>query len=263
MLRSLTAMGHRLQFLWQWRLASRAPESFDPFIDLYWRWSKTGNPMSWERGVFGLLAIKPGARQLDPCCGEGFHTHHFYAGRAGSVVAMDHNPKAIAHAQRNFAATNIRYVCGDIRSEMPGGPFDNISWDAGIKYFTPAEIDGILTTVKARLAPSGILNGYSILTPNEDSAERTKIGQKFAAASREALGDLLGQHFANVTILRTRHTDQYQDRVNHYFFASDGPLPFNAGWSDLWSRLVYIWTAGVWLTPADILIDADAVLALI
>src|ERR1700679_998293 len=82
-LRAMAAAGHHLQFLLQWRFAIQAPHSFDPFIDLYWRWKITRNPMSWERGIFGLLAMKPGCRLLDLCCGEGFYTHRFYSGRAG------------------------------------------------------------------------------------------------------------------------------------------------------------------------------------
>jgi SAM-dependent methyltransferase len=232
-LRSVVSAGHHLQFLRQWRFTAKAPESFDPFIDLCWRWGETGNPMSWERGIFGLLAMKPGCRQLDLCCGEGFYTRHFYALRAGSVVAMDYNPRAIAHARRNFTAPNIRYVQGDIRSEMPAGPFDNISWDAGIEYFTLEEIDHILAGIKARLVPGGILSGYSFHTPGIDESQRAAIGQKFVATSREALGELFARFFAHVTILRTRHADHFEDRVNHYFYASDSALPFDPEWSDL------------------------------
>src|SRR5689334_5039749 len=114
-LRYLAAVGHHLQFLRQWRLGAPVPHYFDPFIDLYWKWERTRNPMSWERGIFGLLAMRPGCRQLDLCCGEGFYTHRFYAGRAGSIVAMDYDKAAIAAARRKFAAPNIDYRCGDIR----------------------------------------------------------------------------------------------------------------------------------------------------
>jgi SAM-dependent methyltransferase len=232
-LRAVVAACHRLQFLRQWRLAAQSPHSFDPFIELYWRWNLTRNPMSWERGIFGLLAMKPGCRLLDVCCGEGFYTHHFYSGRAGAIVAMDYNAKAIAHARRNFSAPNIEYVCGDIRTDLPKGPFDNVSWDAGIEYFTRDELDGILSAIKARLMPDGILSGYSVLAA-PDTAHPMKVpGQKFGASSPEALYEVLGRSFRNVTILRTAHTDPFQERTNHYFFASDGSLPFGETWPDL------------------------------
>jgi len=232
-LRALASAGHHLQFLRQWRLAAQPPHSFDPFIELYWRWNLTRNPLSWERGIFGLLAMKPGCRLLDLCCGEGFYTQRFYSGRAGSIIALDNNPDAIRHARRNFSAPNIEYRCGDIRTGMPEGPFDNISWDAGIEYFTRDEIDGILSAVKARLTPGGILSGYSVRSVDDAGQQMAALGQKFGAPSRKALYDVLGRFFRNVTILRTAHTDRYQERTNHYFFASDGALPFGENWPDL------------------------------
>jgi methyltransferase family protein len=237
-LRRLAAAGHQLQYIREWRLATRVPHFFDPHIDLYWKWEQSRNPMSWERGTFGLLAMKPGCRQLDLCCGEGFHTHRFYSGRAGSVVAVDYNKEAIAVARRRFQAPNIDYRCADIRSQMPQGPFDNVTWDAGIEYFTKPEIVDILKAIKARLAPHGMLSGYSILLEQGDGAVQIPDGQKFVAASRDDLGELLHSVFRNVTILRTGHADQTQRRTNHYFFASDGTLPFDENWCDLerWKR---------------------------
>lgn len=232
-LRALASAAHHLQFLRQWRVAPGAPHSFDPFIDLYWRWNLSRNPMSWERGIFGLLAMKPGCRLLDLCCGEGFYTHRFYSGRAGSVIALDNNPKVISQAQRNFRAPNIEYRCGDIRTGMPAGRFDNVSWDAGIEYFTREEIGEILSAIKERLTPDGILNGYSVKVADDAGQRVNVLGQKFGAPSREALYEILGRHFENVTILRTAHADRYQERINHYFFASDGPLPFGDDWPDL------------------------------
>lgn len=228
-LRALAAAGHHLQYLLQWRFPVQVPLSFDPFLDLYWRWKITRSPMSWERGIFGLLAMKPGCRLLDLCCGEGFHTHRFYSGRAGHIVAMDFSSRAIAHARRNFSAPNIEYLCGDARTQMPPGPFENVSWDAGIEYFTPDEIEGILDGIKKRLTPGGILSGYSILVPKDGRAEIQ--GRKYTAASREELGQLLNRFFRNVTIVRTI----YPERTNHYFFASDGALPLSADWPDLQS----------------------------
>jgi cyclopropane fatty-acyl-phospholipid synthase-like methyltransferase len=177
--------------------------------------------------------MKPGCRLLDLCCGEGFYTHRFYSGRAGSIVALDNNPKAISRARRNFRAPNIEYICGDIRTEMPQGPFDNISWDAGIEYFTHEEIAAIVASIKARLMPDGILNGYSVLAPQDAGRQMNSLGQKFGATSREELGEVFHKSFRNVTILRTTHADRFQSRTNHYFFASDGPLPFGEGWPDL------------------------------
>lgn len=231
-LRNIASAGHHLQFARQWQLATEIPHVFDPFIDLYWRWGKTLNPMSWERGIFGLLAMKPGCRQLDLCCGEGFYTQRFYSSRAGTIIGMDYNNAAIKRAKRNFSAPNIEFRVGDIRSEMPDGPFDNITWDAGIEYFTLQEIEHILSSIKLRLTPEGILSGYSLVVAHSgDQKEMSSRGQKYAA-SREALGELLNRHFRHVVILRTAHADAFEKRINHYFFASDGSLPFDNNWTD-------------------------------
>ena len=133
--------------------------------------------------------------------------------------------------QAGHIVGKVEYREGDARVEMPTGPFDNVSWDAGIEYFSLNEIEEILDGIKLRLVPGGILSGYSILVP--ESERGTNAGQKYAASSQEDLGELLERHFRNVTILRTRSSDRYHQRTNHYFFASDGPLPFGEDWPDL------------------------------
>src|SRR5262249_41667705 len=140
-------------------------------------------------------------------------------------------------ARRKFPAPNIDYRCGDIRTQMPQGPFDNVTWDAGIEYFTLSEITDILAAIKERLAPGGILSGYCIPDAHADVGSLDD-GRKFAAASPQALGELLHGMFRNVTILRTTHRDKYGERINCYFFASQENVPFSQGWPDLLS-----WTA--------------------
>jgi len=162
-LRLLTAWGHRLQFTMEWVVARHPPEWFDHFLDNSWKWHQSRNPLSWERGVFGSLAMQQGCRVLDLCCGGGFITYHFFSGRAASVVAVDFDPKAIAHARRNFKASNLVYRCADIRTDMPEGEFDNVSWDAAIEHFTETEIAQIIGNIKQRLTRNGVLSGYTII----------------------------------------------------------------------------------------------------
>ena len=47
------------------------------------------------------------------------------------------------------------------------------------------------------------------------------------------MGELLHSVFRNVSILRTVHRDRFGERVNCYFFAGDGQLPFAEGWPEL------------------------------
>lgn len=46
---------------------------------------------------------------------------------------------------------------------MPGGQFDNVMLNAALEYFTPAEANDLMSAIKARLAPSGVLSGNSIV----------------------------------------------------------------------------------------------------
>lgn len=231
-LRHLAAAGHHFQYIYEWRLMARPPEWFDHYTDLYWRWHRSRNPTSWERGVFGLLAMRDGCRALDLCCGTGFFAYYFYSGRAGSVIAMDYSDKAIAQAKRNFRASNIEYRQGDIRTELPDGPFDNVTLNAALEYFSPSEAQALMRDIKARLAVGGILSGNSIVARPTGVAH---LDQKQEFFSREELATFLKGHFAHVTVLNTHFRDPGMDRMNLYFFASDGMVPFEVGWPDLLS----------------------------
>jgi SAM-dependent methyltransferase len=229
-LRRLAALGHHFQFIYEWRLMAQAPEWFDHYTDMYWRWHVSRNPMSWERGIFGLLAMRQGCRVLDLCCGTGFFAYYFYSGRAGAIVAMDYSAAAIAQAKRNFQAPNIDYRQGDIRTQLPDGPFDNAVLNAALEYFTPQEVETLLDSIKARLTSDGILGGNSIVARRSGVAH---LAQKQEFFSREELAALLKRHFANVAVFTTTFVDPGADRTNLYFFASDGPVPLAPGWADL------------------------------
>jgi SAM-dependent methyltransferase len=229
-LRYVSAAGHRFQYFYEWRLMTRPPEWFDHYTDLYWRWHHSRNPTSWERGIFGLLAMRQGCRILDLCCGTGFFAYYFYSGRAGSVIAMDYSAAAIAQAKRNFGAPNIDYRQGDVRTELPDGPFDNVTLNAALEYFTPTEADMLMRNIKARLADSGVVSGNSIVAQRTAAAH---LDQKQEFFSREELTTFLKRHFTHVAVLNTQFHDPDMDRTNLYFFASDNTIPFGPGWPDL------------------------------
>lgn len=222
--RSFAAASHRAEFLCDWGGFRHPPEWFDHLIEQYWRWTYTRNPMSWERGVFATLAMPEGSRVLDLCCGGGFFSYHFYSRRASLIVAVDFDPRAISHAQRNFATANIEFLCADIRTGMPKGPFDAIVWNAAIEHFTQDEISALLATIKSRLTPIGILTGYTIV---EKEGGKAHPDHEYEFKSGGDLADLLRPFFANVAVLSTKWRDQLEERENLYFFASQTtPLPF-------------------------------------
>jgi SAM-dependent methyltransferase len=229
-LRRLSAWGHQFQFFYEWRVMRRPPAWFDHYIDLHWKWGASRNPSSWERGIFSLLAMRPGCRVLDLCCGTGFFAYHFYSGRAGRIVSMDYSAAAIAQAKRNFRAPNLEFQQGDVRTQLPHEEFDNAVLNAALEYFTPHEADELVRQIKTRLTAGGVLSGNSIVARRDRTAHLEQRQQFF---SREELANFLKRHFAHVVVLATTHPDGSQERTNLYFFASDGMLPFARPWPDL------------------------------
>jgi len=219
-LRRITGISHRVQLLLQWAVTPN-PEWFDHFIDQHDQWYRTRIPFPWERGIFNLLAIEPGASVLELCCGDGFNAHHFYSIRAGRVQSVDFDPSAIAHAKRHFRAPNVAYAVSDIRKSLPSGPFDNVIWDAAIEHFTETEIADLLAQIRCRLKSGGTLSGYTLI----ETDHKAHHDHEYEFKSREDLARMLRPHFANVFVLQTT----YPTRSNLYFFASDGPLPFDEG----------------------------------
>jgi cyclopropane fatty-acyl-phospholipid synthase-like methyltransferase len=153
--------------------------------------------------------------------------HHFFSCRAGSVLSVDFDPGAIAHAKKNFRAPNVDYVCADIRSKMPAGTFDNIVWDAAIEHFTMEETAQLLTQMKCRLAGSGTLSGYTIVAK---PAGKSLSHHEYEYKSKEELAQILKRYFANVLVFENVSKDQFEERQNLYFYASDGTLPFDQSW---------------------------------
>jgi SAM-dependent methyltransferase len=215
---------HRRLFLAQWGIFP-LPEFFDHKIGLYWMWrARRGGPYFVERGVFSLLALAPGCKALELCCGDGFNAHLFYSARVGSMLAVDFDPKAIAHAKKHFHADNVVYELADIRTQMPEGIFDNIVWDAAIEHFTETEISDLMANIKRRLTATGILSGHTI----QEQADGKKMlpHHEYEFKSKEDLARFFRPHFRNVKVFETI----YPDRHNLYFWASDGVIPFMEEW---------------------------------
>lgn len=219
-LRWLAAAGHHLQFWLQWRVAPRPPGWFDHFINQY-RWHETRDPSAWDRGVLGLLGMKSGCRVLDLCCGDGFYPYHFYSRRASRILAIDYDPDGIRFARSHFQAANLEFRQGDIRTDLPHEEFDNVTWDAGIDYFTADETGQILSEIRKRLTPTGLLSGVA---PKWPKGYKGHHDQRTEFSSAQDLGKLLRGQFRNVAVLELPGTE----RTTMYFYASDSALPLDA-----------------------------------
>ena len=213
---------HRL-YLAQWGILP-VPEFFDHKIGLYWMWKAQRAPHWVERGVFSLLALEPGCKALELCCGDGFNAHFFYSARVGSMLSVDFDPKAINYARKNFRAENVTYEVADIRTQMPEGVFDNIVWDAAIEHFTETEIADVMANIKKRLTPTGILSGFTIVERSD--GKKMLPHHEYEFKSKDDLARFFRPHFRNVKVFETI----YPDRHNLYFWASDGIIPFMDEW---------------------------------
>lgn len=214
---------HKLQFLIEWGVDN--PEHFDHFLEQHYTWRKDKYSIGWERGVLSSIALQKEDQKLLPrvlelCCGDGFNTLHFYSVHAVSVIAVDFDTDAITNAKKRNAGKNITYQLCDIRTEIPVGPFENIIWDAAIEHFTDAEVEGILSQILTSLVPGGVLSGYTLLEDDDGGMHLHQHEREFS--SRADLARLLSPHFKNVHVLQT----SMPTRENLYFFASNGPLPF-------------------------------------
>ena len=196
------------------------PEYFDHNIDMYASWYKTRESFPVERGVFSSFAMTSESRVLDLCCGDGFNSYYFYSLRASSVTAIDFDLEAIRWAKRNYKAQNLSFCIGDIRTDIPAGPYDNVVWDAAVEHFTENEIISIMVKIKSVLAPEGTLSGYTIIEPSDGGKHLHQHEYEFH--NKEDLARFLNPYFKNVHIFET----QFPTRTNLYFYATDGILPF-------------------------------------
>jgi SAM-dependent methyltransferase len=209
-IRALSSLTHLLQLRAEGLLRPQR-EWFDHYLDSNWQWGARGRSTFLERGVFSSLVIRPGARVLELCSGDGFNTRHFYAGRAARVVAVDASPEAVAHARRHNAASNVSYELCDVREGLPEGPFDNVVWDGALHHFTRQEAERVLALVKERMAPQAVLSGYT------DVEDVPYAFRKLDFRDKADVAELLGPAFMHVMVLETPDPE----RINVYFFASD------------------------------------------
>lgn len=179
-----------------------------------------------QRGVFSSIAMNVGGDTLDLCCGDGFNAYYFYSIKSKKVIGIDFASEAIRWARRNFRTQNLEFIVGDIRNDIPVGLFDNIVWDAAIEHFTETEISDLMGRIKSSLKPTGTLSGYTIV-----EKEHGKINHlhqhEYEFQNKEDLARFLTPHFKNVQVFTTNSPE----RVNLYFYASDGLLPFDKDWN--------------------------------
>jgi ubiquinone/menaquinone biosynthesis C-methylase UbiE len=203
------------------------PEFQDQFVNQYFNLPKYRRTFWLEGAVFCGLGIEPGKRILELCCGTGWYTDLFYSPFASEIVAVDFDPRAIETAQRFHQRSNIKYQVMDIREAFPDGPFASVIWDGAIEHFTMEEIDSIMQRMQAVMTPGARLVGYTVA----ESANAPQLPtHETHFQGIEHLGGVLKRYFKSVRVFERLHSTISPPRHNLFFYASDGPLPFDQEW---------------------------------
>lgn len=143
-----------------------------------------------------------GKRVLDIACGEGYGSH-LLAGSASSVVGIDIDATAIAHAQDKYQLPNLEFRQGSSTNLL----LPNSCIDLAISFETLEHLDeheAMLRELRRVLTPDGIL---FISTPDRlhYSDERNYINPFHV---RELYADefrmLIGDHFSYATFYGQR-----------------------------------------------------------
>ena len=120
-------------------------------------------PEQWpwlERGIAAYGLIAPNASVLDLCCGDGSYSGLLFARRAGVVDAIDLDSAAIRLASRRWPRRNVSFSCADVlKAPFPHSAYDLVILNAGMEYFSPAELDILFARIRAVLKHEGSLCG--------------------------------------------------------------------------------------------------------
>ncbi len=199
---------------------------------MYSLWERLQQPFMAERGVVSVFAIPEGAHVLDLCCGDGYYTHMFHSGRASHVIAVDFDSSAIAFARQYHSAPNITYTVCDVRAGIPDGSFDTVIWNGAIEHFTEQEMSAILTSIRRRLKPGGMVAGYTVAAYETGELQLSHHEYEFPSAA--ALAAFLSKYFEHVRVFESVWPAKPSlggvKRHNLYFYAGAGILPFDAEW---------------------------------
>jgi len=178
----------------------------------------------WVEGpAFCGLAIEPGSRILELGCGTGYYTDIFFSPFAAEIVAIDIDPRAIETARRMHQAKNITYEVMDFRSALPPGPFGAVVWSPTIFAYTPDEVHVLMAKLRETMSDGARLCGWTYV-------EADHAGPDILWHDMKSLAERLNRYFKNVRAFERVHTTIQPPRHALFFYASDGPLPFDAEW---------------------------------
>lgn len=104
-----------------------------------------------------LDAVPQSRGVLDIGCGAGAWTETF-ANRYSAVLAIDQSPFMVMAARERVATLpNVTIIEGDVRSDLPEGPFGLIFLGGMCMYLNDADVVALLRSLRSRLGEGGCI----------------------------------------------------------------------------------------------------------
>lgn len=162
--------------------------------------------------------LASGKRVLDVACGEGYGSH-LLAEKAMSVVGIDLDAEAVAHAHAKYNRPNLEFRQGNCNFL----PLPDASIDLTVSFETlehHAEHDAMLAELRRVLAPDGVL---LISTP-----DRHHYSDERHYANPFHVKELYADEFRRLILRHFPHVTLYGQRVVFGSLAApfDGKGPF-------------------------------------
>ena len=172
---------------------------------------------SWDAGlirsdrkiniILDNAGVREGSRVLDVACGTGVLIPD-YIRRGADVTGIDISPEMIKLAERKYAGTGVRFICGDIETADVGQDFDAIVVYNAFPHFPDPE--RLITHLSGLLTEGGVLtvaHGMSrekIDAHHHGSASKVSMGLMPA----EQLAGIFGRHLDVTAVISDE--DMYQ-----------------------------------------------------
>lgn len=172
---------------------------------------------SWDAGlirsdrkiniILDNAGVREGSRVLDVACGTGVLIPD-YIRRGADVTGIDISPEMIKLAERKYAGTGVRFICGDIETADVGQGFDAIVVYNAFPHFPDPE--RLIFRLSGLLAEGGVLtvaHGMSrekIDAHHHGSASKVSMGLMPA----EQLAGIFGRYLDVTAVISDE--DMYQ-----------------------------------------------------
>ena len=172
---------------------------------------------SWDAGlirsdrkiniILDNAGVREGSLVLDVACGTGVLIPD-YIRRGADVTGIDISPEMIKLAERKYAGTGVRFICGDIETADVGQGFDAIVVYNAFPHFPDPE--RLIFRLSGLLAEGGVLtvaHGMSrekIDAHHHGSASKVSMGLMPA----EQLAGIFGRYLDVTAVISDE--DMYQ-----------------------------------------------------